>query len=358
MAKATLQIMPRNNGLNDPLFDHISSDDAVEGIADGLRTAIEATDGAEYETIINSQHTEKIINKLLHCGVHWADIDVQRSWHIYGVDYRNDTPDPTSLQPTALANIASPETPVVESSERDYPTIEEFHEFYLNLEIGTLNGLSDILGTIDDDFHTFLDQFYRQYAPEEFKDLYKQNVQLQRRLANHSEDIDVRTIDFETRRELGRTITQIHQELSDNPLFEDALPKFIRYTDILEDVYRRFESVDHPYHLGQAPKAGIGELETFYHRFAWKWIAELISKQTATGLKAEEIERTVGEDELPVLRKNYDQRLSKLEDQFIEWEHLPVGANTFTRPQSAELDSALEQLTASDVSTPKESFDE
>lgn len=347
--------MSRKDELNDPLFDHIRSDDAVEGIADGLRTAIEATDGAEYETIINSQHTEKIINKLLHCGVEWADIDIQRSWHIYGVDYRNDAPSPTSLQPTALENIASPDAPIVESSTKEYPTREDFHQFYLGLEIGTLNGLNEIFGTIDDDFYTFLEQFYREYAPEEFKELYKQNVYLQRRLSNHSTNIDIRTIDFEDRRELGRNITQLHQELSDNSLFQNVYPKFIRFTDIIEDLYRRFESVDHPYELRQAPKAGVSELERFYHRFAWKWIAELISKRTATGLEAEEIERTVREDELPALREEYDQRLSKLEEQLLEWEQLPVGADTFTRPQSAELDTALEQLTTPNISTSEDS---
>jgi len=346
--------MPKDTDLNDPSFDHVSSDDAVDGIVDGLRAAIEATDGAEYETIINSRHTEKIVNKLLHCGVDWADIDIQRSWHIYGVDYRNDAPDPSALQPTALENIASPDSLVVESSVRDYPTREEFYEFYLTLEIGTLSGLEEIFDSIDDDFYTFLNQFYRQYAPSEFKELYKQNVQLQRRLSRHSTDIDVRTIDFEERRELGRDITRMHQELSNNPLFDELLPQFTKFTDLLEDVYRRFESADHPYELGQAPEAGVDELERFYHRFAWKWVAELISEKTATGLKAEEIERTVEENELPGLKERYDQRLSKLEEQLLEWDQLPVGADTFTRPQSAEFDSKLEQLTTPNSSSSEE----
>lgn len=346
--------MPRNTDLNDPLFDHVRSDDAVDGIVDGLRAAIEATGGAEYETIINSRHTEKIVNKLLHCGVDWADIDIQRSWHIYGVDYRNDAPDPSALQPAALENIASLDSPIVESSARDYPTREDFHEFYLTLEIGTLSGLEDIFETIDDDFYTFLNQFYCQYAPSEFKDLYKQNVKLQRRLDSHSTDIDVRTIDFEERRELGRNITLMHQELSNNSLFDDLLPQFTKFTDLLEDVYRRFENADHPYELGQAPEAGIDELERFYHRFAWKWVAELISKKTATGLEAGEIERAVEENELPGLKEKYDRRLSKLEEQLLKWDQLPVGADTFTRPKSAEFDNVLEQLTTPDSSSSEE----
>jgi len=346
--------MSRNTDLNDSLFDYVRSDDAVDGIVDGLRAATEATDGAEYETIINSQHTEKIVNKLLHCGVDWADIDIQRSWHIYGVDYRNDAPDPSALQPAALENIASPDSPIVESPSRDYPTREDFYDFYLSLEIGTLSGLEEIFETIDDDFYTFLNQFYRQYAPSEFKDLYKQNVQLQRRLASHSTDIDVRNIDFEERRELGRNITQMHQELSNNPLFDDLLPQFTQFTDLLEDIYRRFEDVDHPYELGQAPKAGVDELERFYHRFAWKWVSELISKETATGLEAGEIERTVEENELPGLKEKYNRRLSQLEEQLLEWDQLPEGADTFTRPQSAEFDNVLEQLTTPDSPSSEE----
>jgi hypothetical protein len=346
--------MPGNNDLNDSLFDHVSSDDAVDGIVDGLRAAIEATDGAEYETIINSRHTEKIVNKLLHCGVEEADIDIQRSWHIYGVDYRNDAPDPSALQPAALENIASPDSPIVESSARDYPTREDFYEFYLTLEIGTISGLENVFDMINDDFYTFLNQFYSQYAPREFEELYKQNVQLQRRLDTHSIDIDVRTIDFEERRELGRNITQMHQELSNDPLFDELLPQFIKFTDMLEDVYRRFENADHPYELGQAPEAGIDELERFYHRFAWKWVAELISKNTATGLDAGEIERTVEENELPGLNKTYDRRLSNLERQLLEWDQLPVGADTFTRPQSAEFDNVLEQLTTPENSNSEE----
>lgn len=337
--------MPKTQELSDPFFDYVSTNDAVDGVVDGLRAAIGATDGAEYETIITSQHTEKIVNKLLHCGVDWADIDIQRSWHIYGVDYRNDAPSASALRPTAFENLASPNSPVVESPARDYPTREEFYEFYLNLEIGTLNGLNEIFDEIDKDFYGFLNQFYHQYAPSEFKDLYKQNIQLQRRLSRHSGEVDIRTIDAEERRELGRDITQLHQEISSNPVFDDLLPRFTNFTDLIEDVYRRFENADHPYELGNAPKAGIDELERFYHRFAWKWVAELISQNTATGLHAEEIERAVEDEELPGLIDTYDERLSDLEEQLQDWEHLPVGVNTFNRLQSEELDSALEQLT-------------
>lgn len=342
--------MPENNRLNDPLFNRSMQDEAVDGIRDGLRTAIEATDGAEFKTIINSRHTEKIINKLLHCGVDWADIDIQRSWHIYGVDYRNDVPGPSAMEPTAFENLARPDTPVVESTEKDYPSTEDFHTFYLSLEIGTMSGLDEIFETIDNDFYEFLDQFYRQYAPSEFKELYKHNVQIQRRLSQDSKGVDIRDIDFQERRELGRTITQIHQELSRHSIFEDMLPQFMKFTDLLEDVYRQFETVDHPYELGHPPKAGIDQLERFYHRFAWKWIAELISKKTATGLNGREIERTVEENELPKLRSSYDEQLAELEDQLLDWEQLPVGADSFTRPQSDEFDAALENL-----STPTES---
>lgn len=342
--------MPGNNDLNDPLFDRVRRDDAVEGIIDGLRTAIEASDEADYETIINSQHTEKVLNKLLHCAVDWADLDIQHSWHIYGADYRNDVPDPSTIQPATLDTVATPETPVVDSTERDYPTPKEFHDFYLNLQIGTMSGLAEIFSVIDEDFYTFLGQFYRQYAPPKFKELYKQNVKLQRRLSEDSSEIHVRDIDFADRRELGRTITQMHQELSSYELFDDVLPKFIEFTDLLEDVYRRFEAADYSHEFGHPPRAGIDQLERFYHRFAWKWVAELISAETATGLYASEIIRSVEDTELPGIEESYDERISQLESNLLEWNQLPAGADTFTRPQSEEFETALEHL-----STPNES---
>jgi hypothetical protein len=71
-------------------------------------------------------------------------------------------------------------------------------------------------------------------------------------------------------------------------------------------------------------------------------------------LEAGEIEQAVEENELPGLEEKYDQRLSELEEQLLNWGQLPVGADTFTRPKSAEFDNVLEQLTTPDSSNSEE----
>lgn len=337
--------------LRDPLFEYKDSKDAVKGIINGFRAAMEVTEEAEDSVITQHRHSDKLANKLLHPGVVWADIDVQRSWHLYGVDYGNDAPSPSIFTAAAIETIESPESPIVDSAEYEYPTVREVKEFYLNLEIGALDGLGEIFTTIDEDFFTFLSEFYEEYAPTEYRDLYQYNVEIQRRLEFDSKEANIGTIDFGARRELGRVISNLHQELANDPLFDEVTPHFISFTDLLEDLYRGFEVTDDPFEFERPPEAGIRQLDEFYHNYAWEWVAELISGETAKGLEAGEIEDTVETKELPTVRARFEDELRKKQNLLQEWGMLPEGRDTFTRPEFGEMDELMADISPDEMET-------
>ncbi|TKX79028.1 hypothetical protein EXE53_18030 [Halorubrum sp. SD626R] len=341
--------MTRDPSLRDPEFDFEANEKILADLSDGISTAIHATDSISFEAILDSRHTDKIVNKLLHFGVNNFDLDVQRSWHIYGVDYGDDAPSIDVWQPTALNQIQSTQTPSVTTTKRVYPTVEEIHEYYSNIYLGDYSGLGEVLNLITRDFYEFLELFYERFAPDEYMELYLANVSIQRKLESGSNSVDAGNIDVRTRQKVGRSVTRLHQEISAHEQLNDVLDNFIRYTDLFEDVYRRLSAVDDPDELKIEPEEVFKKLERFYHRSAWKWIAELISADTATGLHSHEIVNGAQQTEIPELKANYQFRLNRLESILIENGMVPIGSDNFDRVQSTTLDEEISKINSSET---------
>ena len=244
------------------------------------------------------------LNKLVHIALSWGyegsdQIPIQHSWHRYGSDYGNAIPQISELQPTALNDLPSPDQPSVSSRYGDrYPSKEEYYHFFI--------GHVDLERIADLPIHDFLEEFYEEYAPSEYRDLYIANVDIQRILYRHSNSINVDEFSDEDYRKVSRIVTRLHRELascSDEDI-QQAAPRVIEFTDLVEDVYMMLAQLP-PEEIVSSPELVIRELNRVYHDTAWKYVSEVISKSTAQGTDRSEL-ITAASSEIEKLESSHE----------------------------------------------------
>lgn len=222
------------------------------------------------------------LNKLVHMALTWGyedsdQIPVQHSWHRYGADYGNAIPQISELQPTALNDLPSPDQPSISSRYSDrYPSKREYYHYFTdNIDLKRIADLP---------IHDFLEEFYDEYAPQKYRDLYLANVNVQRILYQHSNEIDVDDFDDEDYREISRLVTHLHRELvscADDDI-RQADTRVVEFTDLVEDVYMMLAQLSSEETVS-SPELVIREISRVYHDTAWKYVSEVISKSTAQG---------------------------------------------------------------------------
>lgn len=304
----------------------------VEEAITGLEAAMHDY-GLDRQDLAHDQYAQQRLNKLGLCGILWRydDPSVQRSWHRYGLELGNSIKEYNSIQAKPLD-----EHPISAgtSSDRKYTRIQEYYYYYL--EDFNLQGMN-LEEAIQVDFFSLLDAFYTEYADPEYKDLYLTNVDLQRRLYNDSESLSIDEISDEDCLEIGDIVSELHAELYSCDLLrhepdgyrdfvenEDLDSRFANltevaeevyeavemFTDLLEDIYMMLARSD-PTDVIGTPSKIIDNLRIFYHEFAWKMVATVLSIQTATGRDYQEIWRGCVK-EMEWLATVYNRRLSEV----------------------------------------------
>lgn len=255
----------------------------------GIETAMDELDLAINELFGDPEPYGNVrLNKLVHMALVWGydepdQIPIQHSWHRYGADYGNAIPQISELQPTAIDDLPSPDQPSISSHHSNrYPSKEEYHHFFVSdINIERIAGLS---------IHDFLEEFYEEYAPSQYRSLYLANVSLQRVLYNHSNSITIDEFDEESYQNISHIITLLHRELAacSDSAVQEAAPRVVEFTDLVEDVYMMLSRLSAE-EIVSSPELVIREINRIYHDTAWKYVSEVISKSTAQGTNSSEL---------------------------------------------------------------------
>lgn len=311
----------------------------VDDFIHGLEGALSELD-TDSKPFKQASHGKIKLHKTAFLGVQWSDIPVQYSWHTYGPDLGNSIPSPEGIQPTAIEEVLHPHTPSLRPGGTDtYPSPQQYKEFYLDLEVGDFEGLDEIL---EADLHDFLNDFYSEYAPPRYKELYLHNVEFQRFLWEDEDTLNVVFIDDDYCRDLGRIISDLHGELLSDDVFNEVAEPFIAYTDLVEDVYMALSRRTQD-ELNGDPRTIIRELSDFYHDYAWKYVAETISRETPHGIDKNAI-RTGASDELQFLDEHYDEFLENLENLCAGAGLIPDADEYYTDSSESTIKDTVKEL--------------
>ncbi|MDQ2052908.1 hypothetical protein RBH26_20920 [Natronolimnohabitans sp. A-GB9] len=282
----------------------------------GLKQAVENDpdlDWMEEGTRIRRQkYTEQAVD---HFTQHDEEPVLTSSWYKFGKTY------PAAPSGANVGNGQFPSPHIRESEIFDASPAEIEHFFAHEADEPRLDAQHWYMPTLE-----FLEKFYTIHAPEKYKELYLQNIELRRVFEDTTHEISSlresqsgsgtslsdfgssRSVDYYKR--AGRTAARLHMELATIPELEEALEPVREFTDLLEDVLMELAKIEQS-NLKARHRTAIDSLETFYNDQAWEYPAAIIMRDTAEGPNSDWVVNQA-EQKLDTLREEYT---TDLEDQ-------------------------------------------
>lgn len=154
---------------------------------------------------------------------------------------------------------------------------------------------NNIPEVVNDDTMHYLQKFYHDHAPDEYRDLYIQSTHLRIRLRSVT-DIVSAYLNNETPdqslgelvEEVGLDISDLHCTIRSSETLAQTLQPFVRGTDVIEDALMMLSQKE-PDAYTKQDRSIASSLEDFYYYHVWRYPCLLISRETATGPSAESL---------------------------------------------------------------------
>jgi len=282
----------------------------VDQLLDVLEEAIDSL-----PEIDESYANKTKIQKLLYFAIDEFEISVTHSWYLAGAVVPDRSIGPDALQtadgPTGPSGPSAPETDSADAIE-DVDTVdpilftdssgEEF-DSEPSSDLEAYVSRSDLLSfyrqEIPDLWHQrtmrFLQNFYQETAPDEYRLLYIESTHLRTHLADLVDAIDA-IIDGGTpersvasiRESIGLSISDLHYYIGRHDDLSQTLDVVLEGTNLIEDAVMRLDQHSTA-DLTPEHRSTIEQLQDFFYYYVWKYPCLLISSNTASGSQAEEL---------------------------------------------------------------------
>lgn len=243
--------------------------------------------------------TNTKLEKFVYMAVDEFDLPVTYSWYLAGAKAQSPTGRRDRFK-TAHGSITG-------QSEAGKPVVREtLRDFEASAEVRTFaDFFGERLQWLFKDKYEFLADFYEEYAPSRFEELYLKSHELRILLdrtveqldESHAGTIQTGLSSFDGSSEggppdhyeyAGRLISNIHMELADDEILRPMLPAYQAFTDILEDAFMKLAALDVD-DLSPAHIECFAELSDFHYNHAWQYPCLRISIETASGPRREEV---------------------------------------------------------------------
>ncbi|WP_323677566.1 hypothetical protein [Halorubellus sp. PRR65] len=314
-------------------------------IRKGLKAAL--AESSVERSLDTFEYAHIKLNKLMYVAMAERGLheEMQHSWHRYGGDLGTLVPSASTIKQTELANLPTTEKPAQPGAESKQDVWDEadYREFFLNVSIGSLESLSEILNA---DRETLLEAFYTAYSGdiEEWVELYLINVRIQEVLHQYDVDgldsfgepeyhdfVDVLAA-FEQELYSHREMSPSALEAADVDLESDENPADLltEFLELVDDVYFTIAQGDLDDFPGDLSYQ-LGMIEEFYHENAWNLVTKVISIHTTHGPNADALEWGSRSD-IDQLLDGYRIRMERIESECRAVGLLP-GATDSTPPE-------------------------
>lgn len=270
----------------------------VSDVQAGLEAALDEIDRDLQENHFNEVpgYNEANIktNKIVHRAIDDRNLPILHTWFRYGQYEPHDEFTPQNIHPRPLAdtNVESPEEPSL--PRRNYYSAQDYKGLFLSY------GLEEI---IEQDLHDFLEENYKDRAPDEFRDLYISNLNiliLFDRLMEQSQSTEYVQ---DVLQDLERDSIDLQIEMLANDVFTEEVEDHVeRSLNMIQDSLFMYTRVDPT----KQRKEVIRGIRKFYHEYVWRWPALVISGKKAEGAEVEKF------------RQGYSDELRKIQTLYPE----------------------------------------
>lgn len=273
-------------------------------ILDDLRDGVEL---ALHERGAAPEAVDRIgFNKLAYLAVREYDLPVTYGWYKYGPAPADTARVTDSLTPRSASEIRAIDEPRVRSVNHDLLGPREYALFFTR-------DCEEFDSVVETPTKEYLLDFYFQFAPDRYRDLYVASTELQQSLDRLDDptwhtDAD-RTITTVTER-----YTRLLREVVANPVLREASGPVREFGETLCGILDEAATQDE---LSESQQRFLGRVVDFFYGNPWTYVALLISKDTvdeSPGTNRQRLKNAT-DDDLRSLRATYDDELRRLREQ-------------------------------------------
>jgi len=174
----------------------------------------------------------------------------------------------------------------------------------------------------------FLQNFYRDHAPDRYRSLYLTSIHLRTHLLDAEDAVRACVEGEQPTRSLADIADSIRMEVSDlhyyiraNDELADTLGAVVEGTTIIEDVFMLLEQAE-PDELTDTHTEAIETLQDFFYYHVWRYPCLIISRETAVGPQAEEL-RTERDERLETFGRELEKQCEEVRNALAEIDLVP-----------------------------------
>lgn len=306
-------------------------DDLIAGLESALEKEDADLDPSGYGEIDIEGWDEDVVktNKVVHWAIKNFDIPILHTWYRYGQFEPHSEFDPQYIQPKQLSEATyHPNEPSV--PDRDYPSPKEFEGFFLEIDIG---------GIAEMDFHQFLYNNYKEFAPEEYRRLYLENLKILEVFDHINRKDTPEDHGQEYYEQFAEAANRIRSEITAESSFPFEVEEHIETSlHYYEDLFVKIAASDN---LTDEQVKLVEDARELYHEYVWKWPALVISTNKAEGVNKKDF-REQGREMLDELRPECKDEVDDFRDEMFAKDMIP-SAREF-RSVKSEPPEALQKL--------------
>ena len=335
-------------------------DDLLECIAEAM---------TDVDSVESTYANKTKLQKLLYLAIEEFDLPITYSWYLAGAVLPEDAATPQTLQ-SAFGRLESPDEPSIDhdasmaapqseptegdqtsedGSTADAPTSEDPLDPVLfstaaeddfsvpddpsRTDPASIAGYPR--GDIVDFYRTelpnvwqqntmrFLQNFYLEYGPAKYRDLYVQSTHLRIRLKDIEQAVEARVNGEEPAtpveqlvRQAGLDISDLHMSIREQETLRGTFDYFVKGTDLIEDALMVLAQ-QQPTKLSRDHVDILNQIQDFYYYYVWRYPCLAISQETATGPSAEDL-RNVRKNQLDGFESTLEAEIESLETNLAQ----------------------------------------
>lgn len=292
-------------------IDREKADEAAEDLKIAIEAALDEANAdlptTKDDTGIPGWNERNVkINKLAYRAIDNFDLPILRTWFRYGQVEPHEYITAESITPQPFEEqTASPQTPNLD--KRRYPSPMEIKEFLLSENLEEM---------IEQDIFEFLEDNYREFAPDDITDLYLANLELLKEFDRihfrNQEDLDEDILDIYKRFKMASV--NVRGELLANDRFNEIVENHVeRGLHVCQDAILSYSQKEDP---TSTQKQKLSRCRYVYHRYIWRWPAMIISIDEAIGPKFGRFEHPT--EEMENIRKTCPSKIDELREELVQ----------------------------------------
>lgn len=273
-------------------------DDLLEDIKEGVEIAIQRR-GYESDDIDPIK-----FNKLTYIAVEEFGTPLTYGWYKYGPAPVNVAHQSVNVRPRTADEIPAVDEPRVQSVNHEFMSPEEYSYFFSE----DLEEFGDILATPTKEY---LVQFYFEYAPDRYRDLYIASAELQQVLDEMKTDPSWYAEKERYTSRLGEHFSRLVHEVESNTVLAESRDSLEDYEQLLLQISSGRSDKNS---LSESQQRFVKRVVDYFYGGAWNYVALLISRDTvelSPGTNKAKLRNSIEED-LRELRSQIDPEISNL----------------------------------------------